>query len=445
MALIDWLTFRFKSKVSVGSPLQNSQVFTGTYSDTGQNITPQISLTCSTVHSCVQAISTEIAKLPWSVFSHANGTRQIARDHPVHKLICHSPNEECSALVWRELMLMSACLTGNGFSLIERGGDGRPTALHYLRPDLMQVFRTGDGQIVYIYSGGDGVQTYDSYSIFHLMGISSDGVLGYSPISLARQAIGLALAAETYGAAYYRNASRPSGALQTDKELSPEALQRLRESWESRMKGVQSAGSVAVFEGGLKWQPISLSPEDSQWLQSREFQREEICSIFRVPPSVIGIGQKQSYASAEQANQQWVSGCLSSWAARLESEAYRKLLRADEDFSTEISFDPMLKTDLMTRYQTFSVARQFGWLSVNEIRAELGRNSIGAEGDVYLQPTNMVPTSNGAGGANVSPTDGGAPPAGVAPAAPIHSPQEEPDAVPDEPSNKYAKRSRKKK
>lgn len=447
MALRDWLSLRFKSNVNAGAPLQGSQVFTGTYSDTGQNITPQAALTCTTVHACVQAIATEIAKLPWSVFSHKDGMRQIAEDHPVHKLICHSPNEECSALVWRELMLMSACLTGNGYALIERSPDGRPTGLFYLRPDLMQVQRFPDGQIVYQYSGGsgNGTQTYDSYSIFHLMGISSDGVLGYSPISLARQAIGLALASEAYGAAYYRNASRPSGALQTDKELSPEALQRLRESWESRMKGVQSAGSVAVFEGGLKWQPISLSPEDSQWLQSREFQREEICSIFRVPPSVIGIGQKQSYASAEQANQQWVSGCLSSWAARLESEAHRKLMRYGEGFSTEISFDPMLKTDLMTRYQTFSVARQFGWLSVNEIRAELGRNSIGAAGDVFLQPTNMVPTSNGMGGANVTKTDGGAPPAGVDPAAPIASPQEQPDSIPDEPSNKYAKRSRKKK
>ena len=447
MALTDWLTKRFKTSVAAGTPLGGSQVFTGTFSDTGQNITPQVALTCTTVHSCVQAIATEIAKLPWSVMSNKNGSRSIAKDHPLHKLLHRSPNEECSALVWRELMLMSACLTGNGYSLILRGSDGRPTALHYLRPDMMQVQRMPEGNIAYFYSGTTGsVTPYDSYSIFHLMGLSSDGVLGYSPISLARQAIGLALASETYGAAYYRNASRPSGALQTDKELSPEALQRLRESWEGRMKGVLSTGSVAVLEGGLKWQPISLSPEDSQYLQSREFQREEICSIFRVPPSVIGIGQNASYASSEQANQQWVSGCLSSWAARLESEAQRKLLRDDEvDFTTEISFDAMMKPDLMTRFQTFSVARQFGWLSVNEIRAELGRNSIGEEGDVYLQPTNMIPTSNALGGANVTKTDGGAPPAGVAPSKPIHSPQEEPDAVPDKPETYSAKKTRKKK
>ena len=446
MALTDWFSKRFKSNVSVGSPISGSQVFTGTFADTGQNITPQAALSCGTVHSCVQAIATEIAKLPWSVMAQENGRRQIASKHPVHKLISRAPNEECAALVWREMMLMSACLTGNGYSLIERAADGRPTAMHYLRPDMMQVNRLSDGGIAYVYSGcsGNRTQVLDSYSVFHLMGISPDGVLGYSPISLARQAIGLAIASETYGAAYYRNASRPSGALQTDKELSPEALQRLRESWESRMKGVQSAGSVAVLEGGLKWQPISLSPEDSQWLQSREFQREEICSIFRVPPSVIGIGQKQSYASAEQANQQWVSGCLSSWAARLEAEAQRKLLREDEEFVTEISFDPMLKTDLMTRYQTFSVARQFGFLSVNEIRSEIGRNSIGEEGDVYLQPTNMIPTSNAFGGANVNKTDGGQPIAGVTPSAPAE-PQQEPDAFPDEPMTYSEKPKRKRK
>jgi hypothetical protein len=165
----------------------------------------------------------------------------------------------------------------------------------------------------------------------------------------------------------------------------------------------------------LKWQPISLSPEDSQWLQSREFQREEICAIFRVPPSVLGIGQKQSYASAEQANREWVSGCLSSWSARLEAEAQRKLLRAKEPFSTEISFDSLLKSDLMTRFQTFSIARQFGFLSVNEIRAELGRSSIGAAGDAYLQPVNMVQVSNAFGGAQVQ------------------QPLPQVDALPDEP------------
>jgi hypothetical protein len=186
--------------------------------------------------------------------------------------------------------------------------------------------------------------------------------------------------------------------LSTDKELTPEAVARMRESWEARMRGVQSAGAIAVLEGGLKYQPISLSPQDSQWLEGRAFQREEICAMYRVPPSVIGLGQKQSYASAEQANREWVTNCLSSWAARLEAEARRKLFRKDEDLDTEISFDAMLRADTLSRYRSFSVARQFGFMSVNEIRAEIGRNSIGPEGDVFLQPVNMVPASTPYGG-----------------------------------------------
>jgi HK97 family phage portal protein len=399
MAVTLWQ--RFKSLLQPGQPIATPQVYTGTFSDTGQNVTPTVAMTCTTVNACVQAIATEIAKLPWSVLSLRNNGRVVATDHPVHNLLRLAANSECTALMWRELMLSSACLTGNGYSLIVRDAAGRPTALHYLRPDLMQIVRMGGGEIAYIYSGAEGKQVFSSMDIFHLMWMSPDGLLGYSPISLARQAIGLAIAQETFGASYYRNASRPSGALVTDQELSADALQRIRESWEQRMRGVQQAGSVAVLEGGLKWQPISLSPEDSQWLQSREFQREEICAIFRVPPSVLGIGQKQSYASAEQANREWVSGCLSSWSARLEAEAQRKLLRADEPFSTEISFDSLLKSDLMTRFQTFSIARQFGFLSVNEIRAELGRASIGEAGDAYLQPVNMVPVSNAFGGAQV--------------------------------------------
>jgi hypothetical protein len=249
------------------------------------------------------------------------------------------------------------------------------------------------------------------------MWMSPDGLLGYSPLSLARQAIGLSIAAEAFGASYWRNASRPSGVLSTDKELTPEAVMRMRESWEARMRGVQSAGAIAVLEGGLKYQQISLSPQDSQWLEGRAFQREEICAMFRVPPSVIGLSSdKQSYASAEQANREWVTNCLSSWAARLEAEARRKLFRADEQLDTEISFDAMLRADLITRYRAFSIARQFGFMSVNEIRAEIGRNGIGDDGDVYLQPANMVPAATPYGGDNFSDVT-------------------EPDAMPDEPDD----------
>ena len=124
--------------------------------------------------------------------------------------------------------------------------------------------------------------------------------------------------------------------------------------------------------------------------------------MFRVPPSVIGVGNKQSYASAEQANREWVTNCLSSWAARMEAEARRKLFRMDEMIDTEISFDAMLRADLMTRYRSYSIARQFGFMSVNEIRAEMGRDSIGEQGDQFLQPANMVPASTPYGGDNFS-------------------------------------------
>ena len=397
---------KFQSNVSVGQPPSGGmQVYTGTVSETGQYITPTAALSCSTVNACVQAIATELAKLPWSVMENTDKGRTVVREHPVYRLLNVEPNSTMTALTWRELMLTSACLTGNGYSLIERGPDGRPIALHFLRPDLMEVQRIGDGSIAYFYGGGvneDGRTVFSSQEIFHLMWMSPDGLLGYSPISFARQAIGLSLAAESFGASYWRNASRPSGVLTSDKDLSAEAVMRMRESWESRMRGVHSAGAIAVLEGGLKYQQISLSPQDSQWLEGRAYQREEICSMFRVPPSVIGVGNKQSYASAEQANREWVTNCLSSWAARMEAEARRKLFRMDEMIDTEISFDAMLRADLMTRYRSYSIARQFGFMSVNEIRAEMGRDSIGEQGDQFLQPANMVPASTPYGGDNFS-------------------------------------------
>lgn len=412
---------KFTSTVPVGQPTMGGlQIYTGIVSDTGQAITPTVALSCITVNACVQAIATELAKLPWSVLSRDDAGRRVRSEHPVHNLLNVSPNEQMTALVWRELMLTSACLTGNAYSLIERTPDGRPRALHFLRPDLMDVQRISTGEVAYFYGGGRDEQqrtVFSSNEIFHLMWMSPDGLLGYSPLSLARQAIGLSIAAEAFGAAYWRNASRPSGVLSTDKELTPEAISRMRESWEARMKGVQSAGAIAVLEGGLKYQQISLSPQDSQWLEGRAFQREEICAIYRVPPSVVGLSaNKQSYASAEQSNREWVTNCLSSWAARLEAEARRKLFRSDEGLDTEISFDAMLRADLITRYRSFSIARQFGFMSVNEIRAEIGRNGIGSDGDVYLQPANMVPASNEYGGEQFSDVT-------------------EPDAMPDEPED----------
>ena len=395
---------RFQSTVSAGQPMYNGmQVYTGTVADTGKAITPTVALQCSTVNACVQAIATEVAKLPWAVMQDDQNGRRVVKEHPVYRLLNIEPNETMTALAWRELMLTSACLTGNGYSLIERGPDGRPMALHFLRPDLMNVQRLATGEIAYMYGGGndDGRTVFASNEIFHLMWMSPDGLLGYSPISLARQAIGLSVASEEFGASYWRNASRPSGVLSTEKELTPEAVSRMRESWDARMRGVQSAGAIAVLEGGLKYQQISLSPSDSQWLEGRAYQREEICSIFRVPPSVIGVGNKQSYSSAEQANREWVTNCLSSWAARLEAEARRKLFRRDEGIDSEISFDAMLRADLMTRYRSYSIARQFGFMSVNEIRAEMGRSGIGDAGDTFLQPANMVPASTPYGGDKV--------------------------------------------
>ena len=406
MALKDWLTrsWFFKTRAPVGQPIGSGvQVYTGLFADSGEPITPLTAMQCPTVNACVQAIATELSKLPWNVITTKNGGREVDRTHPLEKLLAVEVNPMMSAMTWRELMLTSACLTGNAYSLIHRGPDGRPISLQYLRPDEVMVLKLPSTEVVYQWNGSaeTNVGTIPAYNIFHLMWNSPDGLLGYSPISLARQAIGMSLAAEKFGTNYYRNSARPSGALISEKDLSAEATQRLRESWEARMRGVEASGSVAVLEGGLKWQEISLSPSDSQFLESRAFQREEICSIFRVPPTVIGIGSP-SYASAEQANREWVSNCLSTWACRLESEANRKLLRSDESVRTEISFDALLRADIQTRFSIYSTARQFGFMSVNEIRAELGKAGIGPEGDVFLQPTNMIDTSNSLGGTNFS-------------------------------------------
>jgi HK97 family phage portal protein len=289
-------------------------------------------------------------------------------------------------------------LRGNAYALIKMGGGGAIAELIPLHPDRISIEVAQDGYYPfrYIYYRPDGVQEkYIAAEILHLRGLSNDGLVGLSPISHARESVGLALAAEEHAARLFSNGASIRGVLQTDGSLSPESYQRLKEQFSATYMGLSNAGKTAVLEDGVKWESIGMSNTDAQFLELRKFQRSDIAGIFRVPPHLIGDLEKATFSNIEQQALEFLSYCMLPYFEMWEQALERDLFWSTErgKFVVEVLVDNLLRADIKSRYEAYSVARNNGWLNVDEIRERENMNQIGEEagGKIRLAPLNMVP------------------------------------------------------
>lgn len=377
----------------VGMPTGGVQSYISNYSDTGRFISPEEARSAPTVHSCVSLISQSIARMEWCVYSNVGGVDQKVYGHPLYDLLNRAPANYMGAMTWRQSMLLDCLLYGNAYSFIERDASGRVVALHKLRPDLMDVQRV-DREVVYRYSGGDSGQfTSPAYDIFHLIGSSADGLLGDSAINLCRQIIGVELESEAYVANFFRNGARPAGVLEVTGVLTPEAFTRLKDSWSATQGGSRNAGRVAILESGYKFTPISVDPDDAQLIELRRYCREQISAAFGVPARMVGDSAAQSYASAEQSDIEFTKHTLGAWAARLEEEVALKLISRGEQIKTKISFDELVRGDLVARFSAYSTALASGFLSINEVRAREGAPPVEG-GEICRAPLNYEAISD---------------------------------------------------
>ena len=239
--------------------------------------------------------------------------------------------------------------------------------------------------------------------VLHIPGLGFDGLVGYSPIAMAKNAIGLAIAAEEYGSKFYANGAAPSGVLEHPGTLKDPG--RVRESWQATFGGSANANKVAVLEEGMKYTPISISPNEAQFLETRKFQINEIARIFRVPPHMVGDLEKSSFSNIEQQSLEFVKYTLDPWVIRWEQALYRTLLSEEEKKTVFFKFnvEGLLRGDYASRMSGYATARQNGWMSANDIRELEDLDRIPAElgGDLYLVNGNMLPlTSAGAAYAN---------------------------------------------
>ena len=355
-------------------------------SKTGVQVSEDNALTFSAVYAAVRIISETIASIPLNVYQADGETRVKAVGHPVQDLLAKAPNSVSSTFTFREAMASNLVLHGNAYAKIEMNAAGRPTALIPLNPMKVEV-KVVDGEKVYVF---DKKHTYLDYEMLHFVGLSFNGLTGKSPLSMAREAVAIGLAAQEYGARFYSNGANAGGVITAPGRLNTEVVKRLRESWNRAQSGNSNSHSTAILEEGMKYEKIGLDPEAAQFLQSRKFQVNEIARIFRVPPSYLAdLENSSTRANTEQQAIQFVRDCITPYVRRMEVELNRKLFREDEpNLYAYFLMEGLMRGDQKARYEAYAVARNWGWLSVNDIRDLENLNPVEG-GDIYLQPLNM--------------------------------------------------------
>jgi len=385
-------------------------------SSSGKLVTEFTAMQQTAVYACIKVLAESIAQLPMFVYEYTDdGGKKRVYDHPLSYILHDEPNPEMTSFVFRETLMSHLCTYGNAYAQIIRNGRGDVVALYPLLPNQMQVARADNGQLVYIYSTYGGqvaskdVKTYylRQDQVLHIPGLGFDGIIGYSPIAMARDAIGMGMAAEEFGSKFFNNGAMPSGVLSHPGTLTDPA--RVREAWMAAYGGSGNAGKVAVLEEGMRYDPISINPSEAQFIETRKYQLDEIARIFRVPPHMIGDLEKSSFSNIEQQSLEFVMYTLNPWVKRWEQAINKSLLLPSEKglYFCKMNVDGLLRGDYESRMNGYSIGRQNGWLSANDIRELEDMNPISDEegGNLYLVNGNMLPLKDA--GAYAQKSEGG--------------------------------------
>lgn len=380
-------------------------------SSAGKNVNERSAMQMTAVYSCVRILAEAVAGLPLHLYRYKeDGGKERAIDNNLYHLLHDEPNKEMSSFIFRETLMTHLLLWGNAYAQIIRNGKGEVIALYPLMPNKMTVDRDENGELYYIYTrSSDEAKTMEGVTVYltprdvlHIPGLGFDGLVGYSPIAMAKNAIGLAIATEEYGAKFFANGAAPSGVLEHPGTIKDPS--RLRENWNSTFGGSANSGKVAVLEEGMKYTPISISPEQAQFLETRKFQIDEIARIFRVPPHMVGDLEKSSFSNIEQQSLEFVKYTLDPWVIRWEQSLSRSLLNEDEKrkYFFKFNLEGLLRGDYESRMSGYAIARQNGWMSANDIRELENLDKIPAEdgGDLYLINGNMLPLNKAGAYAN---------------------------------------------
>jgi HK97 family phage portal protein len=367
----------------------------------GKTVNEFTAMQTTAVYSCVRILAEAVASLPLHVYRYKENGKERVYNHHLYHILHNEPNTEMSSFVFRETLMSHLLIWGNAYAQIIRDGAGRVVALYPLLPNKMAVSRDKNGEIYYIYTTtSDENPNFKDYGsvvlrkqdVLHIPGLGFDGLVGYSPIAMAKNAVGMTIATEEYGASFFANGANPGGVLEHPGVLKDP--KKVRDSWNEVYRGTANAHKIAVLEEGMKYQQIGIPPEEAQFLETRKFQINEIARLYRIPPHMVGDLEKSSFSNIEQQSLEFVKYTLDPWVIRWEQAMQRSLLlpKEKQEFFIRLNVDGLLRGDYQSRMNGYSVARQNGWLSANDIREMEDMNPIPDEegGNLYLINGNMT-------------------------------------------------------
>ena len=444
---------RDKPRVANDSMNGSAYAFFMGGSSSGKHVNERSAMQMTAVYSCVRILSEAVAGLPLHLYQYAaDGGKAKALDHPLYRLLHDEPNPEMTSFIFRETLMTHLLLWGNAYAQIIRNGKGEVLGLYPLMPAKMTVDRDARGALFYRYQrtnedspglGKTETVYLDPHDVLHIPGLGFDGLVGYSPIAMARNAIGMAIACEEYGAKFFANGANPGGVLEHPGTIKDPA--KVRESWNSVYQGSGNSHRIAVLEEGLHFNPISISNEQAQFLETRKFQINEIARIFRVPPHMVGDLEKSSFSNIEEQSLEFLKYTLGPWVIRWEQALARALFTEAEKPRMFFKFnvDGLLRGDYVSRMNGYATGRQNGWMSANDIRSLENLDPIPEDegGNLFLVNGNMCKLRDAGSAYQGQPAEGE--PTEPDSAAPPYQPDETPEQAEEKPPESGNKRARK--
>ena len=364
-------------------------------SKSGANVTEWTALQVSAVYACIRILSETVATVPLHLYHRLDRGKERAYDHPLYDILHNQANNEMSAFTWREIMQGHLGGWGNAYSEIERNKSGEVVGLWPMLPDRTCPKRI-DGKMYYETTIDGKGYLLPKEKVLHIPGFGFDGLVGYNPIRMARESIGMALATEEYGGRLFSNDARPGGYLKHPNKLSKTAQDNLIKSWEERHSGLSNKHRLAVLEEGMEFQTVGIPPQESQFLQTRKFQIAEIARWYRMQLHKIGEMEQATFSNIEQQSIEFVVDTMLPWFSRWEAAIKTQLLtpRERKEYFAEFLIEGLLRGETQARFNSYAIARQWGWMSANDVRESENMNPLPDEqGDIYLVPMNMVPAS----------------------------------------------------
>lgn len=374
MLLTQLLTPKAQARPTPGG---GRDLFSAGKTRSGQSVTPESALRVAAVYSCVRVLSETLSALPLQLNMRAGRNRTEAVDHPLNNLIGLLPNEEVTSFDFRSQNMASLLLQGKAFNQVVRDRGGRVAELWPLMPDKCHLDRAkSNGKLVLVVDGEP--QAWPMSKVWRIAGLTTNGIDGLTPIGMARETIGSAMAMEHYSAAIYGNGAKPGGVLEMPGKLSKEGQERLLESWNSTHGGVDNASKVALLQEGMKWQQISMSAEDAQFIESRKYNRSEVAGLFGVPPHMIGDLENATFSNIEHQGLQMVIYSLMPWICRYEQSIARDLLLPSERplYYAKFNVNALLRGDSQARAKFYESMNRMGAYSPNDVRKLEDENPV---------------------------------------------------------------------